>query len=246
MDAKKNVLSVCTDEYFEISLMTNQASTGYGWCISELSEPVLFIGSYDQEIGDSSSMCGAPYKKVFNFVAGEKGTAKIVFKLVRPWLPNEVITTHEYKIEIDESHTQDELEKFVNEDKFPKTAVLKYGFIPVKSHNLPKVPLVKYGYFTNPTDECANMMYGVPSNNLCAQTPQMPYGVYSTQNKPTLAYGIYSGDGKTCDNVDHHLVAVHETDERCLLKYGSPYNSDDSDKNSTCNVKYGFMVNLSK
>lgn len=245
MDPRKNVLSVCKGEYFEISMMSNEASTGYCWCISEINDPVLFIGSYDQEVGERGAMVGAPHKKVYNFIAGATGTAKVVFKLLRPWLPDEIIATHEYLIEIDDSHTQDELEKFVSEDKFPKTPVLKYGFIPVKAHNLPKVPLVKYGYFNNPNIECANMMYGVPYSNSCAQTPQMPYGVYSTYNRPTLAYGIYSGDGNCCDTVTQHLVAVAETDERCLLKYGSPYNSTD-EKNSTCNVKYGFMVNLPK
>lgn len=225
MEPRKNTLTVCKGEYFEISLMSNSGSTGYDWCISELSGPVLFIGEYTQEIGPTRP--GSPHKKIFNFIASDMGSAKVEMKLLRPWAPNESMVVNDYTINIEESHTEDELKKFISEDNFPKTPILKYGFIPTSSLELPKV------------------YYGVMPGNYFGSQNKAPwplYGMYCTYDEAMMPYGVYNPMANK--DKDLRVVGVSENDSRCMVKYGSP---DPNNINSTenCNLKYGFMIDIS-
>jgi len=242
MEPRKNMRTVCKGEFFDISMMSNGGSTGYIWCIAELTGPLLYVGDYIEDIGNPKipPMPGAPNKKIYNFIAQETGEAKVTFKLLRPWLPDEVIVVSEYTIKIEASHSEDDLKRFVSENKFPKTPILKYGFIPTSSHDIPRT---FYGYF--PGDR-----------------PLPLYGIYTESNTPCMPYGVYGGKGECCtvkygspDPTCDCNVKYGSPDPTCdcNVKYGSPdpnwnYNLKygSPDPGGICNLKYGFPVDGSK
>lgn len=228
MEAKHNTMTVCKGEFFEISLMSNAGSTGFDWCLAEMSGPVLFADVYNQEVGPKGqAMAGKPHKKVFAFIAQETGEAKLVFKLLRGWAPDEVISAQIYTVKVEASHTQDELKEFVNANKFPKTPILKYGFIPTDTHQLPRT------------------FYGYLPPNVQANSAQPVYPLYGMRcadtATPLMPYGVYGANGQQ----DLRVVEVPENDSRCILKYGSPdpYNVSNQEN---CRLKYGFVLDMNQ
>lgn len=101
MEYNRFLVKVDKGEYFEIGLDTNEGSTGYVWCVSALDGPILLLGYEEQEpVADEGY--GTPHKKVYQFIPDGVGQGKVVFKLVRPWLPKEVQARYEYIIQIEE------------------------------------------------------------------------------------------------------------------------------------------------
>lgn len=200
MEPRKNTLTVCKGEYFEISMLSNAGSTGYNWCISDLEGAVLFWGDEDQVT--PPAMPGSPHKKIYKFVAQETGEAKVVFQLIRPWEPDQVIVQNEYTIQIEKSHTQDELKQFVNEDNFPKTPILKYGFIPTAS-----AVTAMYGY---PPRVAYGFMCTAKENS-----PVMPYGVYNTEANKGMVQ-VHENDERCI--LKYGFPVSNGND--CLVKYG--------------------------
>lgn len=250
---------ICTvSNTFDITLESQVASTGFGWCLKSLPDG-LELASIQTVPFDQHISPGSKSRTIFTFVAVKtlkKGI--IAFDLLRLTHPEcQIADTATYTVYVHADDENDELKKTLGENTFikgtsamvhshpiqpygftdPGKAILLYGFPPVH-------PL--YGY---PVSNCGGPSV-IESKANCQLMYGNPFGVATDDAECNLKYGypvvkygyppIYKYGFPMSDSTGNVLSVKDDDAQNCIVKYGTPFGVAKNDED--CILKYGFPV----
>lgn len=248
MPKKKNdlpVIHAVVGTPFEIYLQSMEGSTGYGWYLAGMPEGLVLLGIKKDPVYPPPAI--GPTREVFTFVAIEKNTFTLDFRLLRIWEPTKPADEKEYLVRAEpEPKTAGDLEKHLGADKFVPYAahmthagpITPYGFPHDLGEKIPDIVWPLYGY---PIDR--NVVSVVEDASRCILMYGVPWGVVKDPGQCILKYGFPIGSDDELENVVLKYGfpnKVVEDKNNCVIKYGTPGGIAKDPKN--CTLKYGFPI----
>ncbi len=186
-----NNYTVLEGKSFTVDLMSNVASTNYGWCLTSMPKEIILIGT--DTIPVEPMMAGGKSIQRFYFGAksSENTQVTLQFELLNMGELSKAKDTYTLEVQIVPCNSDD----YVKYSENAEQAAIPYGYvynnpIPAEKYGYPcaaqtaldAFPLsVKYGY------PCA-VAYGVPNPTLDYGYPVVAYG-YPCR----VAYGYPNG-----------------------------------------------------
>ena len=234
---------------FDVTLLSQPASTGFAWYLAYLPHGVVLLDSRIDPI--APIMPGSRCRQTFTFLGTAPVEDHISFSLLRPWAPSEPADTLSYRLVVRAAEgLQEDLERTAGRGTFVSPhayrshmpPVTPYGFPPPDRNQQPKVfPL--YGFPPPVVFGGQPMHTVVESTEHCIVKYGFPWGVSVDPQQCLLKYGFPAGhphDGRRVIPFSDAgtPVMVKEDPEHCVVKYGTPDGVATDPDN--CTEKYGM------
>lgn len=224
---------------FDITLISQMGSTGYGWYLADLPEGLVLVGIKTDHVVPPPAI--GSIRHIFTFTSAKVGKFELEFQLLRIWIPMEPAKKVTYHVVVSE-----DAPTYANRLGSEK-------FIPHASHLAHQGPLPPYGFPAEEWKDKIIPLYGFPIDyntvsviedaDRCILMYGVPYGVAKNKEDCTLKYGFPVGVKEELDSIVVKYGSpnkVVENKDNCVILYGTPGGI--ASKAEDCVLKYGFPV----